>query len=255
MSMGLSIFFTLITGHSSLSTVFAAQSPSLFRGIVVANSDLGARIISIEDGSQAALVDLRPEDVIVRINDNPIKTIDEFAVVSESLKGKAANATLVVMRNGEPRQVLLHLYSIPVLRQWGLWFIPEYEFRFADSKAGVAYWVRMGRGFEEAHRPADAVNAYLNALHNDPTQLDVAVEVTRLLWQIAKQHLEQHHVPDALASIQQGTTIFGKLMDQPLDETQLKLLRHELQETLDALHRVTHHAALDDKTSVSYTVV
>ena len=36
-----------------------ANLPSLFRGIVVADSSSGVRIVSVEDGSQAFLADLR----------------------------------------------------------------------------------------------------------------------------------------------------------------------------------------------------
>ena len=60
----------------------AEEQPSIFRGVVVANSDVGVRVVSVEAGTQAAMAGLQPEDLIVRINGDDVRSIDEFATRS-----------------------------------------------------------------------------------------------------------------------------------------------------------------------------
>ena len=206
------------------------------------DNPLGARVVSVEEASQAALADVRSDDVIVQINDTAIKTIDEFAILSQTLRGQAVKARVVVLRDGEPRELFVHLYSYPLLREWDLYFVPEHDLRFLEPKAALAYWLRLARGFETAHDAEHALNAYLNALHQDPAQVDVAVQASELIWAIARARLAQHRLPDALAAIQQGTTLLNHLFDHPLDGVQLQLVKHQLQETLELL-RTVHQGA------------
>jgi len=226
---------SLLTTNQSPVTAFAGQLPSLFRGVVVANSPAGVRIVSVEETSQASLADLRSEDIIVQINDTPVRSIDEFAVLSHALKGHTTTATVVVFRHGQPLEVVLHLYSFPLLRHWDLLFIPEHDVRFADPQAGLGYWVRLGRGFEIEGLLEQALNAYLNALHNEPTQLEVALKACDLLWQIAQHRLAHQQMSEAVAALQHGTLLLKRLFDHPLNEAELQLIRQRLEETVKLL--------------------
>src|SRR3989338_1779375 len=98
----LALLLTLspVTCHLSPWIACANQLPSLFRGVVVADSSLGVRVVSVEEASQAALSDLRPEDLIVRVDDTDVHTIDEFSTVSTAMKGRAISAAIVVVRAG-----------------------------------------------------------------------------------------------------------------------------------------------------------
>ncbi len=201
----------------------------------MADNPLGVRVVSVEEYSQAYLVDLRPEDVIVQINDATVRSIDEFAVISQALKGQATKATIRLLRGGQPLELILHLYSMPILRQWNLAFVPEYEFRFADPKAGREYWVRLGRGFEMVGNLELVLNAYLNALHNDPAQIDLALKAAGLLWKLAQVRLSAAQLPEALMALQQGTTLLERLFDQPLTASQLEMVKAQLEETVKTL--------------------
>jgi membrane-associated protease RseP (regulator of RpoE activity) len=231
--------FSLVTGHSSLVTVWAEQLPSLFRGVMVADSPVGVRVVSVEENSQAALADLRPEDLIIQINGTPLKTIDDFAVVSQALKRSATKVGVVILRNGQPRELLVHLYSYPVLRRWDLTFVPDHDIRFAEAKAGVAYWMRLARGFETAGRLDQALNATLNALHNDPGNVDVALKASELLGRIAHAKLTARQLGEALIAIREGTILLGKLFEQPLDAAKLQAIKSQLEETLRTLRATT----------------
>ncbi len=223
---------TLVTCHVSLVTVFAAQLPSLFRGVVVADSPEGVRVVDVEENSQAYFADLRPEDIMFQVDGTPVKTIDDFSRASQALKGRAIKASVVILRNGEPREIILHLYSYPVMRQWDLTFVPEHDIRFAEAEVGARYWMRLGRGFLEAGKPEQALNAYLNALHNDPRQLDAALQVARLLLEITQIRLKAQQLPEALAAFKQGAIVLGRLFEQPLAAEQLAAIKTQLEQTL-----------------------
>lgn len=219
----------------SATVAGAAQLPSVFRGVVVTDSPVGVRVVSVDAASQAAMADLRPEDVIVRINDAEVHTIDEFSVLSQRLKGEARTATVVVFRNGKPQELALHLYSYPVLREWGVEFVPEHDVRFAQPGVGRGYWVRLGQGFEEAGKPGEALNAYLNALHNVPGDAEAGVKAAVLASAIGRRQLRENARARGAASLRRGVVMMHHAFDFPLTDDQLAALKQALVDTLAAL--------------------
>ncbi len=240
--VGLVVCF-LVTSHYPLATVFAGQLPSLFRGVVVTNSSLGVRVVSVDEESQAARADLRPDDIILRIHDQEVHSIDEFATLSTALRGWAEQITLMIFRDGTPHELKLHLYSYPILRAWGVEFVPDDNFRFAQPPLGLEYWSRLGRGFETAGRPNEALNAYFNALHNVPDDVSMATKVAALSSQIGQQRIHDGALSDGITHLRQALAIMQKLFDYPLTDAQLQTIRDQLRATVKALHEATTQAA------------
>lgn len=224
------------------STAFAAQLPSLFRGIVVANSPLGVRVVSAEETSQSYQADLRAEDIIVQIDGKDVRSIDEFAAVSSAMKGRAITAKVLVFRNGAPQELFLHLYSFPILRAWGIEFVPEHDLRFAQPEVGLAYWARLGNGFEKASKPVEALNAYLNGLHNMATDGAMALKASQLFSVMSEERLRAGRLAEGIASLRQELMILEKLFDYPLSDEQLQTIRQELVDALKALQAATARA-------------
>ncbi len=230
-------WYSLSTVHCPLSTVLGAQWPSLFRGVVVADSPLGVRVVSVEEASQAYWADLRPEDIIVRVDHTELHSIDEFAKCSTALKGRAVSAAVLIFRNGAPRELRVHLYSYPVLQAWGLEFLPDHDVRFAQPETGREYWTRLARGFETSGNDTEALSAYLNALHNVPTDVDSAVHVATLLSRAGQQRLQAGALAEAFAILQRATLVMERLFEFPLSEEQLTRIKAQLQGTLQAIQR------------------
>lgn len=228
----------LITSHYPLGTALATQLPSLFRGVIVADSQLGVRVVSVEESSQAYQADLRPDDIIVRVHDAQIHSIDEFALLSTTLKGRVNSTTVVIFRNGRPREIVIHLYSYPILRAWGLAFVPDNDLRFAQPATGRDYWMRLGRGFEEAEKKPEALNAYLNGLHNVPSDVPVALKVAELSSRIGQDALQHEARLEGLASLRQALLVMQKLFDYSLSHDQLGAIRDQLRGTLAALRHL-----------------
>jgi hypothetical protein len=221
----------LATCHVSLA---AASWPSLFRGVVVADSPVGVRVVSIEPEAQAYQLDLRPEDLIVRIGAHEVHTIEEFGALSMALKGRVTAVEVVVFRGGGPRTLRLHVFSVPILAAWGIEVVPDHDIRFAQSAIGRDYWTRLGRGFVEAGKPAEALDAYVNALHNVPDDREMAAEVARLSLRVGQQRLRARAFPEGIAALARATTLMQRLFDAPLSEPQLQAMKQELQATLEA---------------------
>lgn len=215
--------------------VQAATRPSLFRGVVVADSPVGVRVVSLEETSQASLNDLRPEDVIVQINEAEIHSIDEFAAVSSALKGQAVEATVLVFRNGQPQELRVHLYSVPILRSWGIEVEPEHDIRFAQPETGLAYWSRLGQGFERAGKWAEALDAYCNGLHNVPDDLETAAMVDELLLRASRERLADGDLAGGLRVLSQAVTLMERLVPRPVSAAALERLREALRRALEAL--------------------
>lgn len=229
-------FLTSIIQHPSSSIAVAAQWPSVFRGVVVAGSLLGVRVVSVEEASQAYLADLRPEDLIIQIQSQAVHSIDEFATRSNQLKAeRAIEVTVLVFRNGLPRELHLHLFSYPILGEWGITFIPDVDLRFGEPRTGLDYWRRLGRGFEEAGKAQEALNAYLNGLHNVPTDAATALKVTELLSRASQQRLSGGALGEGIASLRQAVHMMERLFDYPLTDEQLGTVKRQLEETLRAL--------------------
>lgn len=226
----------LVAGCWLPTTAGAVQLPSLFRGVVVVDSPLGIRIVSIEESSQAHQADLRPEDIIVRVNDTELRSIDEFAVLSSQLKGHAVSANVLVFRGGAPVEITLHLYSYPLLREWRVQFVPDDEIRFAENRLGLNYWTRLGRGFEGAGKVDEALRAYLNALHNVPTDTAMALKISELFSRVSQQRFTEQAAGDAVAALRQALLVLERLFDYPLTEEQMEAVRRQLQDTLRSLH-------------------
>lgn len=237
------IYVCLVSCLLCLVSAVAGQLPSLFRGVVVADSAHGVRVVSVEEHSQAFLADLRPEDLILQVNHTPMRTIDEFATLSSQLKGVAVKATLVIVRNGEPRELVLHLYSYPVLRQWDLAFVPDDDMKFVEPRAGLSYWARMGRGYETVGDLEAALSAYLNGLHNEPTFVDAAFKVSDLLWQIAQQRLAAKNIGEAMTALQAEVRLLHRLFEQPMTEEDLQRIKGQLERTIAVIHQYRHGLA------------
>lgn len=232
-------FFLLTDSPTHSLTAFAGQLPSLFRGVVVADSPIGVRVVKVEEASQASEADVRPEDIIVRVGAAEIHSIDEFATLSARLKGRAISTTVVIVRNGAPRELTLHLYSYPILRAWGIQVVPEHDFRFAEAKTGWAYWDRLGHGFESAGKLPDALHAYLNALHNLPTDTATALKVVELSSTLSQQRLSAGALAEGVPLLHQAVTMMRKLFERPLTDEQLARIHQQLAATRDALRAAT----------------
>jgi hypothetical protein len=206
---------------------------------VVADSPLGVRVISVEERSPAHLGDLRAEDIIVRVGEEEVRSIDAFARLSTALRGRAESVPVLVFRGGDPRELTLHLYSYPVLQAWGIAFIPEHDIRFAEPQTGSAYWTRLGAGFEAADKPAEALDAYLNSLHNVPADQAVAFSASRLCLRLSRERLEAGALLDGIESLRRGMVMLERLFSGPLSEAQLATVREELRRALEELRAQT----------------
>ncbi|MBI4597084.1 MAG: PDZ domain-containing protein [Candidatus Omnitrophica bacterium] len=224
---------TLSLSHCLTSE--AGQLPSVFRGVVVADSPVGVRVVSVDENSQAALADVRPDDIIVRVDDQELHSIDDFAAVSTRMKGRTTKAAVLVFRNGQPVMLSLHLFSYPILNAWGIDVLPDHDIRFAEPRVGFEYWQRLGNGFEVAGDAEKALFAYGNALHNVPTDTATAIRMSQLFCQVSERQFQRRRLREATGSLRNAVTLMQKLFEAALSDEQLAAMRDQLRSVVGTL--------------------
>jgi S1-C subfamily serine protease len=85
-----------------------AHAVTPFSGLEVANSEKtpGARVFGVAPGSPASLAGVQPGDVIVSIEGQGIKSLEDFVNFSQTIKGKG-KAALTLDRQGKLYNVVL----------------------------------------------------------------------------------------------------------------------------------------------------
>ena len=214
----------------------------MFRGVVLANAELGVRVVQVDEASQAYQADLRPEDLIISINNEEVQSIDQFALLSTRLKGETVSAAVHIFRNGEPHELHVHLYSYPILRAWGARLVPDFDIRFAQPALAQEYWSRLGRGYEDANKFPDALSAYGNALHNVPDDLPTALHTATLFLRVGHTQLEAGRLTEGIGSLRQGVLMLEKLFDSTLTDQQLVEVKARLKESVEALRHAVEAA-------------
>ncbi len=86
----------------TLSIPKVSESPpplSLFTGLVVSQGEQWVRVIEIKPGCPSARAGLQVEDLILVINGQKVKTLEEFVKVSEE-NGRTTEVNLLILRKG-----------------------------------------------------------------------------------------------------------------------------------------------------------
>ena len=93
----------------------------------------------------------------------------------------------------------------------------------------------MGKGFEEAGKPADALDAYLNGLHNVPDDVPTALRVSELLVRMSRERLSSGDLAEGTAQLNRALKVMTGLFARPLSTEQLEAVKRQLTEALRSL--------------------
>lgn len=85
-------------------------------GWELADTDEGVRVEKIEENSAAAKAHLEEGDVIVKINDENVRTLDRVHAVLESVQQDDDDVNITVQRDGEELSYLLPLEGVDVVQ-------------------------------------------------------------------------------------------------------------------------------------------
>lgn len=217
------------------ATVAAEEWPSLFRGTTVGEGQPGVTVVFLRDDAFALYAGLRAGDHIVAIDEEPVNSLDDFAVMSRALAGKRTDVPVTVVRAGARITATLSLESPTVRSAWGLAFIPDYSLRFVDPKAAKRYW--SDRGAKELLDGHDvvAMRSLLNALHYAPESYDVALALCESVMRQGETLWKEGQRAEALGVLKQAMALYRQAATKPLTAQHWARIKRSLQQLLRTL--------------------
>ena len=199
----------------------AAEYGSVFRGVIVQTATPGPKVVSVDPTSAAYASGLRAGDQILRIEDMPVATLEDFATASQHLKGKAAESTVIVMRNSESVTLQLSLHSRPIEEAWGERFVPDARPIFSDPLEGAKYWAMQARKYRLATDEERYLNALWNLLHYEPDSVGTAMLIGAASTRRARRELRAGQRVEGMRALRTAVKIYHKAFARDLTDDEL----------------------------------
>jgi membrane-associated protease RseP (regulator of RpoE activity) len=214
-------------------TVAADELPSLFRGVTVGEGQPGVRVVFMKEDAFALAAGIRAGDYLVAIDGAPVDSLDDFAAVSNSLRGQQTDVMVTMVRGGTRVHAEISLLSPVVREAWGIVFIPDYSLRFVEPTAGHHYWSRRARQQLLRREHQEAMRSLLNVLHYAPDAYDEALALGETMVKQGRQLWDVGDTTAALGVMQQAVMFYDQASQKPLSSRQWTRVKRMLQELSD----------------------
>ena|GEM_PF-941022 len=222
------------------SDVYAS---GLFSGLVVSQGDSvsgGVKVVEIYPGCPAERAGVAAGDLIIEIDGQKIKTLDEFVKTSKARGKKDMEAGLVLIRKGKLQNLRVVTYSEIIFKEWrekvppppqssigGLslfqYYMEKGKAKLGENNVGGAFEVKLARD-EEAAR-------YLfYALHYNPTEVGVVLLIADTYMDLARLYLKNGQTPPAVENYGKAANLYEKCSRKHVAEKELELILTHLQE-------------------------
>lgn len=224
------------------------HASNLFSGLVVSQSEQGVKIVDIYPGYPAERAGLRVGDIILEIDGQKLKSLEEFANISKTKGATNIEAGLLLIRKGALQNISLVNYSDAVFKEWKEKVPPPPE----SSIVGVSlfqYYLEKGKSKLkenqseapfEAHlaNGQEAIKYFFYALHYNPTVVEVALLIADTYMNQAKLYLKNAQVPGAVENYSKAASLYERCSKRHLTEKELELILARLQEVEKELLRL-----------------
>lgn len=222
------------------SDVYAS---GLFSGLVVSQGDSasgGVKVVEIYPGCPAERAGIIAGDLIIEIDGQKIKTLDEFVKTSKARKDKDIEASLLLIRKGKLQNLRVITYSEIIFKEWrekvppppqssigGLslfqYYMEKGKAKLGENKVGGAFETRLARDEE-------AIRYLFYALHYNPTEVGVAILIADTHMDMARLYLENGRTPLAVENYGKAANLYEKCSRKHVAEKELELILAHLQE-------------------------
>lgn len=203
----------------------AAWAVGLFHGLVLGEDrDRGVVIQDVGEDTLAALAGLQPGMILTSVEGTPVRTLEEYVEQSHAVKASGARQVAVDVRDetGE-RRVILTEWSLPIWQAWGVKVVAPRDGAWAEGAA---------QGTEPSAR----------ALHLDPTNVDAALGLGRVLVEEGHAALAAGDRQVAAARYRDVIALHRHALARELTVEQARSVEALLETIEEALARVEHPA-------------
>lgn len=122
----------------------ASYASSLFSGITVLEGEEGVIVLEIKPNTPVKNAGIKKGDIILEIQGERIKGMSEYVSKSRELKGKIAEAKVLIKRDNRIFMATIKAYSIPIKEYWN-----EKVLLFMEKTPGnedpYDYWIKQGK--------------------------------------------------------------------------------------------------------------
>ena len=209
-----SLFFGLKTSYGY----------SLLSGISVFGGDQGVTIFEVRPRTPANNAGIIKGDVILKLDEKTIKTIDDYVNFSKSLAKNKHEIILFVKRGKENITIRLEDYSIPIKNYWEL-KIPVSKKRPPKNIRPHDYWIseqkRLLSSIKEStpHRTKiaiyhKAINSLFYALHHNPEKVGHMVIIADIFKKIGEVSLKNNPGKDSVNNFKIAIKLYKKSMSK-----------------------------------------
>ncbi|HLA37038.1 MAG TPA: PDZ domain-containing protein [Candidatus Brocadiales bacterium] len=220
----------------------------LFSGLVVSQGDSasgGVKVVEIYPGCPAERAGIIAGDLIIEIDGQKIKTLDEFVKTSKARGAKDMEAGLVLIRRGKLQNLRVVTYSEIIFKEWkekvppppqssigGLslfqYYMEKGKAKLGENKAGGTFETKLARDEE-------AIRYLFYALHYNPTEVGVAILIADTHMDMARLYLKNARTPLAVENYGKAANLYEKCSRKHVAEKELELILAHLQEVAKEL--------------------
>ncbi|MBI5124674.1 MAG: PDZ domain-containing protein [Planctomycetes bacterium] len=220
----------------------------LFSGLVVSQGDSasgGVKVVEIHSGCPAERAGIIAGDLIIEIDGQKIKTLDEFVKTSKARGDKDMEAGLVLIRKGKLQNLRVVTYSEIIFKEWrekvpppsqssigGLslfqYYMEKGKAKLGENKAGGTFETKLARDEE-------AIRYLFYALHYNPTEVGVAILIADTYMDMARLYLKNGRTPLAVENYGKAANLYEKCSRKHVAEKELELILAHLQEVAKEL--------------------
>lgn len=217
-----------------------AYASNLFTGLIVSQGDQGVKVVEIYPRCPSERAGMMVGDLILEIDGQKIKTLEEFAKMSKAMGDKQTEASLLFIRKGKLHNIQVVTYSSPVFKEWQEKVLPPPE----GSVGGVSlfqYYVEKGKAKLEENkqggspetqltRSRDAIRYLFYALHYAPTEVGVVLLTADTHMNMARLYLKNGQTALAVENYGRAAGLYEKCSKRHVAEEELERILSHLQE-------------------------
>jgi tetratricopeptide (TPR) repeat protein len=216
---------------------------NLFSGLAVAQGDSpsgGVKVVEVRPGCPGERAGLREGDLVIEVDGQKVKTLQEFVSLSKAMKDKSTEANIQLIRKGKLQNLLLISYSDVVFKEWkekapvppeskmgGVslfqYYVEKGKANLEGNKLGGSFEGRLDKGEE-------AIKYFFYALHYNPTAVEVVLLIADTYMGMARAGLENGKPALAVENYSKAASLYEKCSKRHVSEKELELILAHLQE-------------------------
>ncbi len=240
----LCIVWALMSG--AVTSVWGA---SLFSGLVLSQGGQGGvMVVEVSPDSPSGKAGVRVADLIVELEGQKIKSLDDFVTKSHSIEKEVLEVTVKVLRGDKLLDLVIASYSMPVYQSWKV-KVRQPPYTGLGGVSLFQYWIEKGRRRLQENQgdvPVDikianckeAIKSFFFALHYSPAAVDVGIMVADTYRTLAELYHSKGSMPETIRSYAKAAEFYNRSSNKTTNEKDLRTILANLRDVEERLYKL-----------------